>query len=85
MGGVRASDKTAEAGTDKQCWISVGEGSVGGHGEGAHADEGQAMHPPRREGWGKWSGVGTKVLFVAGGGVVGWSAMWCAPRHFELT
>ena len=52
---------------------------------GAHADEGQAMHPPRREGWGKWSGVGTKVLLVAGGGVVGWSAMWCAPRHFELT
>ena len=52
MGGVRASDKTAEAGTDKQCWISVGEGSVGGHGEGAHADEGQA----------------TKVLLVAGGG-----------------
>ena len=52
MGGARASGKTTEAGTDKQCWIAVGEGSVGGQGEVAHADEGQAIHPPRWEGWG---------------------------------
>ena len=34
---------------------------------------------------GKWSGVAANALLVAGGGVVGWSPMWCAPRHFEVT
>ena len=34
---------------------------------------------------GKWSGVAANALLVAGGGVVGWSSVWCAPRHFEVT